>query len=63
MDGNVNGEVYALLLARALINSSTGYKGANGKTVIGSKKKEAIGKLQDAGYKKAYAEELYKLFG
>lgn len=63
MDGNVNGEVYALLLARALINSSTGYKGANGKTVSGSKKKEAIGKLQDAGYKKAYAEELYKLFG
>lgn len=61
--GDDPGQVYALLLARQLINSAEGQKDTNGRTISGSKKAAALANLQQMGYNQAYAQELYKLFG
>ncbi|WP_298732550.1 hypothetical protein [uncultured Subdoligranulum sp.] len=61
--GNDSQQLYDLIMAKTLIDSAEGQKGANGKTISGSKKAAAIQSMQDAGYSAAMAQQMYKLFG
>lgn len=61
--GNDSQQLYDLIMAKTLIDSAEGQKGANGKTISGTKKAAAIQSMQDAGYSAAMAQQMYKLFG
>ena len=61
--GNDSQQLYDLIMAKTLIDSAEGQKGANGETISGSKKAAAIQSMQDAGYSAAMAQQMYKLFG
>ena len=60
--GNDSQQLYSLIMAKTLIDSAEGQKGANGKTISGSKKAAALQSMQDAGYSAAMAQQMYKLF-
>lgn len=60
--GNDSQQLYDLIMAKTLIDSAEGKKGANGKTISGSKKAAAIQSMQDAGYSAAMAQQMYQLF-
>lgn len=60
--GNDSQQLYDLIMAKTLIDSAEGQKGANGKTITGTKKAAAIQSMQDAGYSAAMAQQMYQLF-
>lgn len=60
--GNDSQQLYDLIMAKTLIDSAEGQKGANGKTISGTKKAAAIQSMQDAGYSAAMAQQMYQLF-
>lgn len=60
--GNDSQQLYSLIMAKTLIDSAEGQKGANGKTISGTKKAAALQSMQDAGYSAAMAQQMYKLF-
>lgn len=60
--GDVNQAALEAIVAREVINSATGVKGADGKTISGSVKKDAMARLSSAGYNEALAEMYYKMF-
>lgn len=59
----VTDELLNVMLARAIINSTEGSKNAAGRTISGSKKRNAIQSLQDAGFTGQEAVRLYNLMG
>lgn len=59
----VTDELLNVMLARAIINSTEGSKNAVGQTISGSKKRNAIQALQDAGFSGQEAVKLYNLLG
>lgn len=59
----VTDELLNVMLARAIINSTEGSKNAAGRTISGSKKRNAIQALQDAGFTGQEAVRLYNLMG
>lgn len=59
----VTDELLNVMLARAIINSTEGSKNAVGQTISGSKKRNAIQALQDAGFSGQEAVRLYNLLG
>lgn len=59
----VTNELLNVMLARAIINSTEGSKNAVGQTISGSKKRNAIQALQDAGFSGQEAVKLYNLLG
>lgn len=60
--GNDSQQLYDLIMAKTLIDSAEGQKGANGKTISGTKKAAALQSMQDAGYSAAMAQQMYQLF-
>lgn len=60
--GNDSQQLYDLIMAKTLIDSAEGQKGANGKAIKGTKKAEALQSMQDAGYSAAMAQQMYQLF-
>lgn len=60
--GNDSHQLYDLIMAKTLIDSAEGQKGANGKTISGTKKAAALQSMQDAGYSAAMAQQMYQLF-
>lgn len=59
----VTDELLNVMLARAIINSTEGSKNTVGQTISGSKKRNAIQALQDAGFSGQEAVKLYNLLG
>lgn len=59
----VTDELLNVMLARAIINSTEGSKNAVGQTISGSKKRNAIQALQDAGFSGQEAVRLYNTLG
>ena len=59
----VTDELLNVMLARAIINSTEGSKNTVGQTISGSKKRNAIQALQDAGFSGQEAVRLYNLLG
>lgn len=59
----VTDELLNMMLARAIINSTEGSKNTVGQTISGSKKRNAIQALQDAGFSGQEAVKLYNLLG
>lgn len=59
----VTDEFLNVMLARAIINSTEGSKNTVGQTISGSKKRNAIQALQDAGFSGQEAVKLYNLLG
>ncbi|MBS6622756.1 MAG: hypothetical protein KH315_11440 [Faecalibacterium prausnitzii] len=59
----VTDELLNVMLARAIINSTEGSKNTVGQTISGSKKRNAIQALQDAGFSGQGAVKLYNLLG
>lgn len=57
----VTDELLNVMLARAIINSTEGSKNTVGQTISGSKKRNAIQALQDAGFSGQEAVKLYNL--
>lgn len=60
--GDVNQAALEAIVAREVINSATGVKGTDGKTISGSVKKDAMARLASVGYNEALAEMYYKMF-
>lgn len=61
-DGNVNEVTLEAIMAREIINSATGVKGEDGKTISGSKKRDAKERLANAGYNETLVEIYYQMF-
>ena len=59
----VTDELLNVMLARAIINSTEGSKNTVGQTISGSKKRNAIQALQNAGFSGQEAVRLYNLLG
>ena len=59
----VTDELLNVMLARAIINSTEGSKNTVGQTISGSKKRNAIQALQDAGFSGQEAVRLYNMLG
>lgn len=59
----VTDELLNVMLARAIINSTEGSKNAVGQTISGSKKRNTIQALQDAGFSGQEAVRLYNTLG
>lgn len=59
----VTDELLNVMLARAIINSTEGSKNTAGQTISGSKKRNAIQALQNAGFSGQEAVRLYNLLG
>lgn len=59
----VTDELLNVMLARAIINSTEGSKNTVDQTISGSKKRNAIQALQDAGFSGQEAVKLYNLLG
>lgn len=59
----VTDELLNVMLSRAIINSAEGSQNTVGQTISGSKKRNAIQALQDAGFSGQEAVKLYNLLG
>ena len=59
----VTDELLNVMLARAIINSTEGSKNTVGQTISGSKRRNAIQALQNAGFSGQEAVRLYNLLG
>lgn len=59
----VTEELLNVMMARAIINSTEGSKNTVGQTISGSKKRNAIQALQDAGFSGQEAVRLYNTLG
>lgn len=59
----VTDELLNVMLARAIINSTEGSKNTVGQTISGSKKRNSIQALQNAGFSGQEAVRLYNLLG